>query len=212
MPFTKLFPRALAACFVLGLLATTAAAQTEITRPRVMTATTTVSTAPDGTTRLENEPVLLSSATEAEVEAFKSSPLAARPVHLEAVNQMLLTAIEARLGTPYRLGTEGPYRYDCSGFVWSVFQSAGIPFERTNARSLWSRFAPASGDERFQFGTLVFFNNLNHIGIVADANGFYHASTSKGVVYSTFNEYWSERIDGYRRIPLAATEIAAATK
>ncbi|HEX8475663.1 MAG TPA: C40 family peptidase [Pyrinomonadaceae bacterium] len=214
MPFTKLFPRALAACFALGLLATNAAAQTEISRPRLATTPpTTVSAVPNGSTatRLENEPVVISVAPEAEAEAFTRSTLTPRPstLHVEQVNEMLLAAIETRIGTPYRLGTEGPYRYDCSGFVWSVFQSAGITFERTNARSLWSRFAPARGDERFQFGTLVFFNNLNHIGIVADAGGFYHASTSKGVVYSPFNEYWSSRIDGFRRIPLANAEVAA---
>jgi cell wall-associated NlpC family hydrolase len=59
------------------------------------------------------------------------------------------------------------------------------------------------GDERFKFGTLVFFNHLQHIGIVADADGFYHASSSKGVVYSRFGEYWTKRISGFRRVPLS---------
>ena len=89
------------------------------------------------------------------------------------VERSMLTAIEERLGTPYRMGATGPYRYDCSGFVWSVFQQAGVAFERTPVRSLWQEFAVPADDEKFKFGTLVFFNNLHHVGIVADANGFY---------------------------------------
>ena len=117
--------------------------------------------------------------------------------------RVMLSAIEERLGTPYRMGTEGPYRYDCSGFVWSVFQQAGVAFERTSVRNFWQEFAPPTEDEKFKFGTLVFFNNLHHVGIVADENGFYHASTSKGVVYSRFDEYWTKRINGFRRVPAA---------
>jgi peptidoglycan endopeptidase LytE len=115
----------------------------------------------------------------------------------------MLAAIEDRLGVPYRMGSEGPNRYDCSGFVWSVFQTAGVPFERGSARTFWSQFQPVDGDERFKFGTLVFFNHLQHVGIVADENGFYHASSSKGVVYSRFGDYWSKRITGFRRVPLS---------
>jgi hypothetical protein len=48
----------------------------------------------------------------------------------------------------------------------------------------------------------VFFNGLGHIGIVADTNGFYHASSSQGVTYSTFKGYWGKRIVGFRRMNL----------
>ena len=114
---------------------------------------------------------------------------------------LLLTAIEERLGTPYRWGATGPDRFDCSGFVWSIFQEAGISFERASARTLFARFsAPAEG-EQFQFGTLVFFSGLAHVGVVADVNGFYHASRHHGVIYSKFDDYWTKRIDGFRRVP-----------
>lgn len=114
---------------------------------------------------------------------------------------MLAAAIDTRLGAPYVYGSAGPRVFDCSGFVWSVFQSAGVNFTRVSARTLWSEFAPVDGTERYKMGTLVFFNGLTHVGIVADANGFYHASSSKGVTYSTFSGYWSSRIDGFRRAP-----------
>lgn len=114
---------------------------------------------------------------------------------------MMLNSIKRKIGVPYRLGTQGPRRYDCSGFVWKVFQESGMPFTRTSARQFWRTFKPVYGNDRFEFGTLVFLNRLGHVGIVADKNGFYHASSSRGVMYSKFAGYWSKRIVGYRRVP-----------
>jgi peptidoglycan endopeptidase LytE len=119
-----------------------------------------------------------------------------------AFNSRLLQSIQAKIGTPYRYGSTGPNSYDCSGLVWSVFQEAGFFFERSSARTLWQNSEAVEGDDRFKFGTLIFFNGLGHIGIVADENGFYHASSSKGVTYSTFDGYWGKRIVGYRRLLL----------
>lgn len=61
-----------------------------------------------------------------------------------------------------------------------------------------------TGDERFRFGTLVFFNGLGHMGIVADENGFYNASSSKGITYSKFDGYWKDRIVGFRKLNLSS--------
>ena len=85
-----------------------------------------------------------------------------------------------------------------------------MDFYRGSARSYWARFAPAREDEKFKFGTLVFFNGLTHVGIVADENGFYHASRHKGVVYQTWNKYYLSRVDGFRRVPLPTQLLAAA--
>lgn len=117
------------------------------------------------------------------------------------LNNRLILSIQAKIGIPYLMGTEGPNRYDCSGFVWKVFQEAGLSFTRTSARTFWNEFEPVYGDDRFKFGTLVFFNKLGHVGIVADEKGFYQASSSKGITYSPFKGYWEKRIVGYRRIP-----------
>lgn len=115
---------------------------------------------------------------------------------------LLMAAIDERLGSRYRWGATGPNRFDCSGFVWSIFQATGINFERASARNLFVRFAPPPEEENFKFGTLVFFSGLTHVGVVADEHGFYHASRRQGVIYSEFNEYWLKRIDGFRRVPL----------
>jgi len=115
-------------------------------------------------------------------------------------NQRLLSAIKNRIGIPYLYGSTGPTTYDCSGLVWSVFRDAGFSYERSSARTLWQTSVAVEGDDKFKFGTLVFFNGLGHIGIVADDKGFYHASSSKGVTYSSFEGYWGKRIVGFRRL------------
>jgi peptidoglycan endopeptidase LytE len=210
MSFCRLFPRPLAVTFVLTLLALSAQAQ-EATRPRQATpAQTTTTRGAEGRSRLENDVFVVESDSEDEAEPAPSTRQFGVPTaKLGFFERSMLTAIEERLGTPYRMGTEGPYRYDCSGFVWSVFQQAGVPFERSSVRTFWHEFAPPTEDEKYKFGTLVFFNNLHHVGIVADENGFYHASTSRGVVYSRFDDYWTKRINGFRRVPMT-TLVASA--
>jgi len=120
-----------------------------------------------------------------------------------SLDYLLHSSINSKLGIPYKYGSTGPNRYDCSGFVWSVFKDAGVLFERSSAKTFWNEFEPVEGDARFQFGTLVFFNHLGHVGIVADENGFYQASSSKGITYTPFKGYWENRIVGYRRIPVS---------
>ena len=142
------------------------------------------------------------------MNAAAASMAAGRHVYSGPVSNSIMRGIETRLGIPYRYGSSGPNRYDCSGFIWSVFNDAGINFTRQSARSLWAGSEVVMGDERFKFGTLVFLNGLGHIGIVADENGFYHASSSKGITYSPFKGYWEKRVVGFRRLPnMPATPV-----
>lgn len=152
------------------------------------------------------QPLVKKTVSSMAMNAAASSMAAGRLAYNGPVSSSIMRGIESRLGIPYRYGSTGPNRYDCSGFVWSVFNEAGINFTRQSARSLWSMSEPVSGDERFKFGTLVFLNGLGHIGIVADENGFYHASSSKGITYSPFKGYWEGRIVGFRRLPAAVAK------
>jgi peptidoglycan endopeptidase LytE len=206
MSFFRVFPRPFAVCFVLGLLSMSAAAQQTETRPRQATQPeTTTNTTAAGRAKLENEITVVSPKEEADEEDSSATFVQgfAVPSTLGHTERSMLSAIEERLGTPYRMGATGPYRYDCSGFVWSVFQQAGVEFTRSPVRSLWQEFEQPTEVEKFKFGTLVFFNNLHHVGIVVDANGFFHASSSHGVMYSRFDDYWTKRVNGFRRVPLA---------
>ncbi len=125
---------------------------------------------------------------------------AGKALYSSATSSRLDQAIKSRYGIRYRYGSSGPSTYDCSGFVWAAFQDAGIYFTRSSARTLWTQSEPVYGDERFKFGTLVFLNGLGHMGIVADENGFYHASSSKGITYSPFKGYWANRVVGFRKL------------
>lgn len=152
-----------------------------------------------------NQPLVKKTASSAPTNAaganFAMSPAVA------AFNQRLSQVMDSKLGIPYHYGSTGPRSIDCSGLVWMVFQEAGINFERSSAANYWREFEPVSGDDRFKFGTLVFFNDLGHVGIVVNENGFYHASSSKGVTYSSFDGYWAKRIVGYRRIPMSLLAV-----
>jgi cell wall-associated NlpC family hydrolase len=148
---------------------------------------------------LEDEPVVIATAAPEDIKAPKI--LSTSSGSTFSFQRLISAAIDERLGARYRWGATGPSAYDCSGLVWSIFHSAGIDFERASARSLWAQFAPPAENEKYKFGTLVFFRNLAHVGIVADERGFYHASRHHGVIYSSFNEYWLSRLDGFRKVP-----------
>jgi cell wall-associated NlpC family hydrolase len=199
MIFNKILSRVLAASFALSIFAVLVAAQTD-TRLHPVTNITTTTIDPNGINKLETEPVIISQA--AHVPAASST--------LMRFDKLLLSAIDTRLGAHYVWGAAGPHVFDCSGFVWSAFKEVGIDFTRGSARTYWSRFTPAREDEKFKFGTLVFFNGLTHVGIVADENGFYHASRHKGVVYQAWTKYYLSRVDGFRRIALPTPLTASA--
>jgi cell wall-associated NlpC family hydrolase len=206
MDLRKLFPRVVLASLAFAIFSVSAFGQT---RPRVTAQgdTNEVSCSPDDLA------VLSAAAVSESKPAWEAKPRPAIDLAPSIgpstsgflkFEPLLITAIDQRLGSPYRWGATGPNRFDCSGFVWSIFQASGISFERASARNLFLRFEPPPVEEQFKFGTLVFFSGLKHVGVVADEHGFYHASRRHGVIYSEFNEYWVKRIDGFRRVPQTA--------
>jgi cell wall-associated NlpC family hydrolase len=200
----KPLARALVACLALGLWFTSAVAQT---RPRVVTGSAEIhdiSCSPDDFALAEPTPAWPAIDAKAKPIIDLTPAVGSPNTSFLTFQPALMAAIDERLGARYRWGAEGPDRFDCSGFVWSIFHATGIDFERGSARTLFARFAPAAPDEEYKFGTLVFFSGLTHVGVVADEHGFYHASRRQGVIYSPFNEYWLKRIDGFRRVPLPA--------
>jgi cell wall-associated NlpC family hydrolase len=206
----KLFPCVLVSALLFGICSTSVFAQTRTRLANQTVDDNEVSCSPD-------DPLIISTAEVADSKHIATPKPLKTPIDLSPsipaatgfikTQPLLLAAIDQRLGAPYSWGAAGPSAFDCSGFVWSIFQSAGINFDRSSARALFARFAPPAPEEQYKFGTLVFFSGLAHVGVVADEHGFYHASRHHGVVYSPFNEYWVKRIDGFRRVPVLASQL-----
>ena len=111
-------------------------------------------------------------------------------------------AVRKHLGRPYVWGASGMKSFDCSGFVWRVMFENGILLKRTTARKFYMMLPKAMPAEQTSFGTLVFFDDLKHVGMIDDANAFYHAQVSIGTNRSPMNSYWRPKIYGYRKLPL----------
>jgi len=109
-------------------------------------------------------------------------------------------SIQRKLGLPYVWGSAGLKGYDCSGFVWRALLDAGVLLKRTTARKMFYALPAARGEERSRFGTLVFFDQVHHVGILRSDREFYHASTSHGTKREDFGPYWQRLVSGYRRV------------
>ena len=82
----------------------------------------------------------------------------------------------------------------------------GILVKRTTARKFYMTLPKATKADQTNFGTLVFFDDLKHIGIIDDAHDFYHAQVSVGTNRSEMTPFWRQKIYGYRKLPEAAKE------
>jgi peptidoglycan endopeptidase LytE len=194
-----LFPRLLVAAFALSLPVAAGAQQRN----------------PDDRQRyaltIHNPPPVEEKAKETE-SVEESAPVSKGALAERRLQQQLLSAVESHLGASYRFNTTGPDTFDCSGLVWRAFNDIGVNFQRGPARSYWAAFTAPPKEEQFKFGTLVFFSNLTHVGIVVDEKGFYHSSRRFGVIYSPFSDYWLSRIDGFRRVPAEGLPPASAAR
>src|SRR5436309_575898 len=125
--FTKLSLGFLTACFLVFLSANTFAQSTEANSRQ-----SAIAFKSDGSEVLETESLMPNSVEERRPRLFATAPVTRR------FDQLLLTAIQTRLGSSYHYGSTGPTTFDCSGFVWSTFQEAGLGFTRGPARSYWA--------------------------------------------------------------------------
>jgi len=85
----------------------------------------------------------------------------------------VIAAARQYVGVPYRVGSEGPTLFDCSGLVFRAFSDAGL-VDRIGGQRLraagYMRWFAAQGmmttdESQAQRGDLVIYNNGAHIGI-----------------------------------------------
>jgi len=109
--------------------------------------------------------------------------------------------IERHLGRPYVWGSSGMKSFDCSGFLWRVMLDNGVLTKRTTARKYYMSLPRlAKPFAKSELGTIVFFDNLKHVGIVNDRDTFYHAQTSVGTNLARFGPFWRQKVCGYRAV------------
>jgi peptidoglycan DL-endopeptidase LytE len=104
------------------------------------------------------------------------------------------------IGTPYAWGGTSPSGFDCSGFIYYVFNQAGTKISRTNTGGYYNKSTAISNPKP---GDLVFFKNtykagISHMGIYLGNGEFIHASDSGVEVSKLSNTYWSPKFAGYR--------------
>ena len=113
-----------------------------------------------------------------------------------SVKKALYSQYQEWRSVKYRYGGLSKKGVDCSGFVYLTYQSKfGIKLPRTTAQQ-----ARAGGEVRqhnLRAGDLVFFKtgmSAKHVGIYLENRKFVHASTSKGVMISSLDDYyWSRK-------------------
>ncbi|MGH2406143.1 MAG: NlpC/P60 family protein [bacterium] len=107
------------------------------------------------------------------------------------------------LGVPYRWGGTAPDGFDCSGFMYYVFQRTGVAVPRTTY-DMYDAGTPVPSDQ-LQAGDFVFFQTLqpgaSHAGIYLGDGRFIHSSSGFGQVTITpmNHRYYAPRYLGARR-------------
>ena len=115
---------------------------------------------------------------------------------------VVATAVKYK-GTPYKFGGASPQAFDCSGFVWYVFDKQGIKLPRTADKQF--EIGKSVAVKELQPGDIVFFTTYepgaSHCGIYVGEGKFVHASSSHGVsVAALADGYWKPRYLGARRM------------
>lgn len=117
-------------------------------------------------------------------------------------NDKLIEKAKKYMGVPYRWGGTSPKGFDCSGFIYYVFEkSQDVVLPRT-AADLYSKVGLKTSEP--EPGDLVFFKNgkrVSHVGIYIGDNQFIHSATSRGVSISSMdNSYWKPKYIGSKTL------------
>ena len=118
--------------------------------------------------------------------------------------EMIISLGKQYLGVPYVWAGRSPGGFDCSGFIYYIYNQFGISLPRM-ADGQFEVGIPV-GRQELQPGDLVFFSTYepgpSHVGIYLGNEQFLHASSGAGYVTITpmANPYHRDRYIGARRV------------
>lgn len=109
------------------------------------------------------------------------------------------------IGVPYLWGGTTPSGFDCSGFVYYMFNKHGVNMTRSTSSNLYLQGSQIT-KSKLQPGDLVFYavnspGVISHVGFYVGDNKFISATSSNGIqVVSLDNSYWSKYYVGAKRV------------
>jgi peptidoglycan DL-endopeptidase LytE len=113
----------------------------------------------------------------------------------------ITSAALANLGAPYKWGGSSSSGFDCSGYIYHVFNKAGYDIKRQSSDGYFNRsyYVDKPG-----LGDLVFFENtyrkgISHVGIYIGDQQFIHAGDNGVEISSLNNPYWKSKFDSFKR-------------
>ena len=114
----------------------------------------------------------------------------------------ILSTANSLTGVPYVWGGSTASGFDCSGFIYYVYNKAGVSVPRTNTTGYDARSYDVSTP---QAGDLVFFKNtyrsgISHMGIYIGDNKFIHAGGDHVQISSVNSGYWGQHFDSFKRL------------
>lgn len=110
-------------------------------------------------------------------------------------------------GVPYKWGGTTPSGFDCSGFVYYMFNYEGVKFPRTTSEEIYTMPGTRiTSTANLKPGDLVFFGVnrpgvVSHVGFYVGNGKFISATTSKGIyTYPLTTGYWANYYMGAKRV------------
>lgn len=121
----------------------------------------------------------------------------------------IVSDAKSYIGTRYRTGGTTKKGMDCSGLVYTAFNTNGVKMHRTSFDM--SKQGKPIKTREVKKGDLLFFKtskssrSINHVGVVSkvtnDGIYFIHSSSSKGVIESSLKtDYWNKSFKFAKRV------------
>ena len=125
-------------------------------------------------------------------------------------NKITLATKHAKsfIGTPYKYGGNSKIGIDCSSLIQQSYSKIGIKMPRTAQQQ--AKVGNRKGEGSVRPGDIVYFKFKQkgekwwHTGMVTYVDHkkikFVHASSSRGVVEDTYNDYYKKHTKYFRRV------------